>query len=69
MPQPVWLVGQIFSRLGNRHATLFTSHGFRLDDGNPTWTDLSSAAEWLTGKSSSSGARLAHEFGLIRTIE
>ena len=43
--------------------------GFRLDDGNPTWTDLSSAAEWLTGKSSSGGARLAHEFGLIRTIE
>ena len=28
-----------------------------------------SAAEWLTGKSSSGGVRLAHEFGLIRTIE
>ena len=43
--------------------------GFRLDDGEPTWIDLSSAAEWLTGKSSSGGARLAHEFGLIRTME
>ena len=43
--------------------------GIRLDDGNPTWTDLSSATDWLTGKSSSGGARLAHEFGLIRTIE
>ena len=29
----------------------------------------SSAAEWLTGKSSSGGASLAHEFGLIKTIE
>ena len=42
---------------------------FELHDGNPTWTDLSSAAEWLTEMSSSGGARLAHEFGLNRTIE
>ncbi|KAK0142197.1 hypothetical protein N1851_020134 [Merluccius polli] len=27
--------------------------GYRLDDGNPTWIDLSSAAERVTGKSSS----------------
>ena len=43
--------------------------GLQLDDGNLTWIDFSSAAEWLTGKSSSSWARLAHEFDLIRTIE
>ena len=44
MPHPDWLVSEIFSRLGNRHATLFTSPrgGFRLDDGK-TWMDLSSA--------------------------
>ena len=37
----------------------------RLDDGDPSWIDLSSA----TGKRSTGGERLAHEFGLIRTIE